>query len=352
MISKRCIRALASHRVLGGLRPLAGTAEVRASGASPTEPELFFARVAPVAGKDLGVVATQDIRRGSLVISEKPILEYTGEEKPSRATLAKALEEQLAELPTERQEEVWALYDAAAVTTDGQAAAPKSKSLVGIVHSNAFSRAEDASSMDAALCLLGSRLNHSCSPNAEQSWDADSGLVQLRATCDISSGEEICNYYVDLLASRDSRRHALWTGYKFHCTCPVCELPADKAAKSDERRKRLQGLYKAVLLSAEQGSPKLEHTIRDIQEILRLLDEEGLALLCQRKVLGRTAAELSHNLGRTVQARRWLQMSLEASLAVHGPAHRDSLWLQDAIEELRGHRKRSMWSKFRDFFGK
>jgi len=78
----------------------------------------------------------------------------------------------------------------------------------------------------AALYSVQSACNHSCSPNAEVTFQHNNDTLTLVATKDIEAGEEICISYLEECQrgrSRHSRRKQLRENYVFECECEQCE---------------------------------------------------------------------------------------------------------------------------------
>jgi hypothetical protein len=68
---------------------------------------------------------------------------------------------------------------------------------------------------------LASRFNHSCSPNAIQTFDGD--ILTIRSTTDIDKNEEITISYIDTGNKYACiRRIELWKQYAFYCHCNRC----------------------------------------------------------------------------------------------------------------------------------
>ncbi|KAK8151217.1 hypothetical protein BKA80DRAFT_184592, partial [Phyllosticta citrichinensis] len=75
-----------------------------------------------------------------------------------------------------------------------------------------------------AICAEASRLNHSCTPNIQFTWNENvlGGAITMHALRDILPGEEITASYVDLLRSTAERKEKLHNAYGFDCACAVC----------------------------------------------------------------------------------------------------------------------------------
>lgn len=78
----------------------------------------------------------------------------------------------------------------------------------------------------SGLFLIQSKINHSCSPNAEIRFPESNAWLKVVALRDIKENEEICISYLDecqLSRSRHSRRKYLQENYLFECECEKCE---------------------------------------------------------------------------------------------------------------------------------
>jgi hypothetical protein len=79
------------------------------------------------------------------------------------------------------------------------------------------------------LCETLRKLNHSCRPNAEASWDDERQLVIVMATRKIEFDEEITISYIDEVCCRSKRLTIL--GFK--CKCSECCLTQQDFEKSE-----------------------------------------------------------------------------------------------------------------------
>jgi SET and MYND domain-containing protein 5 len=91
----------------------------------------------------------------------------------------------------------------------------------------------------SALYALQSKINHSCSPNAEIRFPYSNHVLAVAATKPIAPGEEVSISYLsecDLERSRHSRQKLLKQNYLFVCECVLCEQQQadDTGVTSDE----------------------------------------------------------------------------------------------------------------------
>jgi hypothetical protein len=115
----------------------------------------------------------------------------------------------------------------------------------------------DAESNSLGIGLFGTanRINHSCKPNAVQSffYGEQDIIPKLRVTVcstSIPSGSEICISYIDNKQPRKMRQESLKRDYNFDCTCPYC--------KDDKHDGYIMGL--------RCSSSRCKHTCRGSEE--------------------------------------------------------------------------------------
>ncbi|CAE8598821.1 unnamed protein product [Polarella glacialis] len=193
------------------------------------------------------------------------------------------------------------------------------KTLAGIVRTNSFMRgdsASDATDMQVQGVLYAelSRFNHSCAPNAEQSWDGKAGELQVYASRDIARGEELCLYYVDVRAPTLDRASLLEV-FGFRCACAACTATD---AASDQRRTRIRELVAETPAVAEEDA---EQALQMVVETLDLYEQEGLCSASFGQNACFMAYQLSLGLEEFGQAEIWAKKAFEYSLLCHGATH-------------------------------
>nr|GAT46590.1 SET-domain-containing protein [Mycena chlorophos] len=182
----------------------------------PTESGMYRIGPSPVAGK--GMFAARDIKRGETIVVE-----------PSEFFVSEYLTE-------EERQQLFALD-----STDG--------SLYQIMSQNAVLALAELpgrySAPHKALCRDISRINHSCLPNVQFSWNAKSFAVAIHALRPIEKDEELFHAYgIGLtLQARLTRQEFLDNQYSFRCACPACSLPDDASAIDDAERENIRDLF-------------------------------------------------------------------------------------------------------------
>ena len=212
-------------------------------------------KIANLVSKGLGVIATQTLKPGQLILREHPLVRVDNtpvtpeaRSNPRCAYLmgrvidmartnqfnprsefstwptevvncfVDILDEQAniayGSLDTEKQKRWMELADVHA--EDGDEKTPG-----GILRTNAIDDANNRANLYHQL----SRMNHSCSPNATRVLSDSKGGVNVVANRNIGMGEEVLISYTDGdddgLPAEERRRH-LMQQYHFHCTCELC----------------------------------------------------------------------------------------------------------------------------------
>ncbi|OIW29712.1 SET domain-containing protein [Coniochaeta ligniaria NRRL 30616] len=191
----------------------------------------------PSPGKGWGGFATRLIKRGEVILSEKPLFVirkpwFLMEEDDVPASVR-----QLS--PKQREQFKLLRNNASAHFPDmGLAFAQNNFYFTGPSHLGGAG--------DTCGCfLLMSRFNHSCLPNAavpNSGGQGDKNGLVCCATKDIAAGEEITYCYNPEFEgkTRLERREAL--GFQFVCDCKACHLGTAFQRASDMRRRLIRGL--------------------------------------------------------------------------------------------------------------
>lgn len=130
--------------------------------------------------------------------------------------------------------------------------------LLGKISCNAHTVCdEELNPVGVAVYPAAAMVNHADSPSAAQSFKGR--RITLRATRDLKPGDEVTMAYVELLATRQERRAALWRGYRFDLDggnmdtyCPHLSEIDPATAMKGTTRTRLPG--GAVLVDHGEGS--------------------------------------------------------------------------------------------------
>eukprot|EP01032_Pedospumella_encystans_P012452 gene12452-14406_t len=150
--------------------------------------------------------------------------------------------------------------------------------------------AEETQHASGMFLAIG-RLNHSCLPNAQQTYipkendpsppgraNESTGYEVLYATREIKEGEELSDCYIELRQSTELRRKELLKHYRFLCTCHACGPPDDvispeqikERKENDARRIRALKLEQDMTTFAEMGEIEMATDLG--VELVKLLE--------------------------------------------------------------------------------
>ncbi|GAA5954978.1 hypothetical protein JCM21900_005954 [Sporobolomyces salmonicolor] len=170
----------------------------------------------------------------------------------------------VAALPFDGQSAFYALFNAY-IDEDEE---------TGIFDTNGFSLSSSRPTF--GIFCLTARLNHSCLPNVNASYDSRSRRMRTHALRTIEPGEELLTAYLgrrDLYGLESSkRRDRLRKRWNFDCRCEVCAAPRPA---SDRRSTRLGELRDG---GAGLQPRDVEGRLRACGEALALLEAEQIRL--------------------------------------------------------------------------
>lgn len=205
------------------------------------------AEVQRVHGKGFGIVALRQIQKGERILSDVPILSLSKDQfqrcdshlqeflvsDSLSSEVENVIRSALTERSTTDQELFWSLYDPYA---SGE------KTAVGIWLSNSIGLGSEE--QHVGVMAIGSRFNHSCTPNVCYSWQERSAKLVFHATSTIETMQELTISYVPLTWKKTQRQTKLHQLYKFTCQCMSCSLSSQTLLLSDHRRTKIAILAK------------------------------------------------------------------------------------------------------------
>ncbi|KAJ5757741.1 uncharacterized protein N7511_006435 [Penicillium nucicola] len=225
---------------------------------------LFKIQEVPSKGK--GAVALEDIKAGTLIISESIFCEIPlVRPEASKEQRDSAFQAQLEVLDLHQQQDFFSLENRY----------PEYNPIEGIMRTNGI--ALGPKSPHAAIFLLCSRFNHSCSTNAVYYWNANMSRETIHAVKEIQEGEEITVSYLsteDWIMSREERRRMISMQHRFSCYCVACIASPEAVAASDRRRRRIMEMQESI----SEGNLLVHNPRRGLKfcrDVLMLLQLEG-----------------------------------------------------------------------------
>ncbi|KAH7870315.1 uncharacterized protein C8R40DRAFT_651344 [Lentinula edodes] len=234
-----------------------------------------------IPGKGKGIIAVRNIKRGEVVLRERPLFVLPSEITTSPTAL---ITRHLSLLtPYEHAQ----FYNLSYVNfpPDLDPENDFAELALAIFQTNAVSTGVNSVGIFPRMA----RLNHGCSSafNVVYTWREKEGMLMVHAIRDIQKGEELLTTYTDTKRPRDQRRAYLLHQYSFHCSCDVCSLPDEKSKESHRRLMSMSELY-AQFASWGTGTIDGVQAAEIAKRIWELGSEEGY--LSER---GRLAADVA-----------------------------------------------------------
>jgi len=277
-------------------------------------------------GKGLGFVAVKELSPGDKVLEENPIIQFNAGEVRN-PSYVRSLFTQLS------QDEVGLvrrLYNAFPKEADFD---------VGILRTNCYGLGVDGKQSGLFLCL--SRMNHSCRPNCERTWDPICETETLYALQYIRPEEELMVWYDDMTdLTREERQSSLSERWRFECACECCSLTGEAQRESDQRRTFIRNFYSRATAGRLLPTPLFELA----KIALEYIDMEGLR--------GSPTAGVSHygyqmalQLRDLEEAIRWIRRYHSEFLLATGDA---SSWTRGALELVNNPTDHPAWNPLRN----
>jgi hypothetical protein len=211
-----------------------------------------------VPGKGKGLIANENIPKGTRIISEKPIMS-PGRHVADMKQLEIRILQQFGSLNDDQQQEFLSMSNV--YPFDEYAAM-----LRGIFRTNAlpFGLHLDEGGIFFQAC----RINHACDSNAVNFWNNNLNQLTIQAVRDIRKGEEITIAYLQSFQHRQTRQKELWENFKFNCSCHLCSLPPDESKAIDAKLQRIHEIDRVI----EQGG--VEELTTHARRMLGYVDEQ------------------------------------------------------------------------------
>lgn len=223
--------------------------------------QLIVVQDIPLKGQ--GLVAAAPIPRGTRILSEPPLFRVP-RRGVDRKRVRALISESIATLEEEQRQAFFSLQN----SFEDQDGAE-----LGRVRTNALPLGSDATT--GGIFLTCSRINHSCRPNSQNTWNEDLQKLTVHAGRDIEKGEEITIFYLSSLRCRTARLQELRDKFRFACACELCSLPVDQRRISDERCEEIAGLDASIGDGTSILFAPLQ-TLHNVHKVLNLLSEEGI----------------------------------------------------------------------------
>ena len=153
------------------------------------------------------------------------------------------------------------------------------------------------------IFIEAARFNHSCTPNAYFSWNADLRCLTIHAINKIRQGAEILVNYIPRDAYRTRRqRHEKLNDYEFTCTCRACQEGTAFQELSRKRRIEMGQLSKKVDEQRNRRNPiEEDRQLFQAIKLKSLLRCEGIVYPQQSDACGKLAIYFERELRRRIE---------------------------------------------------
>ena len=276
-----------------------------------------------IPGKGQGLVACFNIAKGTRILSENPLL--TTSNLSPISLMESNIAMKLKSLPKTQQRQFLSLHNNF----------PGRYPFSGVVKTNALPCGPNSmiGGIYPTICLI----NHSCLPNAHNSWNSDTECETIHAIRYISAREEITISY-EKGGPSNSRHTYLKDKFGFDCTCSLCSLPPPELQFSDARRLEIQRLDDAIG-DTNRVISRPNDCLADCRSLLQVLEEEyhGVAdaLLAR---LYYDAFQISITHGDQARASVFAQKGYKARVICEGEDSPETGEMKSLMENPSGHR--------------
>lgn len=298
-----------------------------------------------IPGKGLAAFSQYNFKAGDLICTEFPVVWIHGHHPFSNHQIEE-INEKINELNEEDKEAFYGMANVFSVEEHPPA--------VGVFMTNCFDMTDSIYGTTCAMYLALARLNHSCSPNVQQSHLPDTTEEVLYASRDIAIGDEINDCYIDLRQDRASRQKSLQEFYRFTCECGSClcqvnsndnipekdQLLSDQKVQEDDklRLKAFQFQDKVIqLIEFDRLDEAIKYSHLMVNEL-----ESTFALFWSIRYLPEiysTLSELYQTIHQSKKAIKYKKRSYQLNYLLQGPKSPDTKHSKEALELLTSRSK-------------
>ena len=269
----------------------------------------FAVHMAPGAGQ--GVFATQSFEPGDTLLEDPPLFNWPCGVRMSRQNVAASINELMREMTPSARAQMSSLVHASAKHMLGCSASES------VFQANCLpSHVDGGSSLYADAC----KINHSCAPSLEQSYDGKTRAQRLNVTRpNLECGDELTISYINEPGTRDERRARLHLRFGFDCACSLCSLQGTALEQSDARQARMRELRALLMAPApcagDGTSTPLDPAsiLAAVDEMLALQQSEGLPSVWGQEYLIRGMRTSEKLRGHASMAARYASKAAEAT---------------------------------------
>ncbi|KAK0722948.1 hypothetical protein B0T26DRAFT_640527 [Lasiosphaeria miniovina] len=311
----------------------------------PASPAKYEMREFP--GKGMGLVATDHIRRGDLIMGNTVslMIDYKVFNELPKEQYIQLEAAAFDHLPGPHRSALLKL------STHEETDLPYAARVDKITATNAFDINPDHNDEDQDYAFFVvfpgiARMNHDCRANADYYYDHDTMTQYIHAMRPISPGEEITISYINPKMRRADRMERLKRLWGFDCACHLCAQGRAQAEASDERIDQIKELYPDLrsFQSSSRASPQMAELL------ISLAEQETLGGTMYEAY---TFAALEYNgIGDAWTATKYARLAIEWGLTTVGEKDGDVNDMKELVVDPWKHwswmlrtRKKNGWGK-------
>lgn len=214
-------------------------------------------KIVPIEGKGVAIIANDNIKSGTLLIEEEPIITMqTMQLSMTEDIEISRIEKKVKALSDNENEDYFSLH-----AYSKSSLLCQYTKVLDIFRTNAYPTITN----NAGIFPIISRINHDCNPNVHYNFNHNSNRSTIYSIRDISKDKEITNSYISLFLPRHERQNYLLENFGFKCNCSVCMKQGNDLIDSDNRRNLLMMLQNETkeLIQCEQRLKLLHEEMID-----------------------------------------------------------------------------------------
>lgn len=247
------------------------------------EAEMY--EIKQIQGRGSGIVATRDISRGTRILAEAPLMQIYMKSPQS------VVEQVISAFSRLSHDDITTYEGLYGVDFDRVVPQPEKEALrskefaseeereaacrrLATFYTNQFSL-DYLSPHTSGVFADISRINHSCVPNTQWSYNAELNLMTIHANRDIRAGAELTiSYKPGDMQTYERRKWGLFV-YDFSCDCEACKDPEE----SNGRRARMADLDEKIdkYMDGDPTGDEYGTALEMIEEFIDLHSQEKLA---------------------------------------------------------------------------
>lgn len=260
-------------------------------------------------------ISNHNYKQGDVICIERPLVYILGHH-PFTRDQSLEIDHRLSLLNDTERDAFYALAN----VYDDEGSISKG---AGIFMTNSFDMTHSPLGDGCAMYGAIARLNHSCSPNCQQTHIPETMEEVLIASRNIKIGDEINDCYIDLRMNKVARLKILKELYGFDCTCSACI--DDNTSKDDKYREKALTLDELIISVTEEDGDLYSAYNLSVELISLLQQEAGLWGIRYLPGAYLSAYQLAVALGNNGDASNHIGMAHTYSLLLQGKDSPDTV---------------------------